>query len=213
MKPTAKKTATLRTAQPAAAETTSRALAPVQQLIADEVADMLVNGGDPHITDLLMSAAAHHQFWRWANARYGPQEQEEIKDSVAKRAHGQFEKLKSDMIVAWRESHRAPKTKPEPKTVTERIRAGVVETLRHRFEVFLTEGTPEEQRLLLDTLVDHESSNHGRDAFGELALGCAFESALGKVEREWLKVPSSMRDQVVQYIACLEVASAKESAS
>jgi hypothetical protein len=183
-------------------ETLSRALAPAQQFIADEVADMLVNGGAEEFTDLLISAAARHAFWRWASSLHGPQEQDRIKKAVADLGYRRFQDLKTEMIAAWREQRRAPKetARPEPKTVAERIRANILGDLRRAFWRFLTEATPEECRLMLDVLRDHESANHGRCAFDELPLGRAFDYVLGKAAPDWVKVPEEIRGQVDSYI-------------
>jgi hypothetical protein len=202
------------TEKPAAAPPAARELAPAQQLIADEVADMLANGGDSRITDLLISAVAHHQRWRWAVGLYGTQDRNQVKLAVDDIGGRDVQELKADLIVAWRENHRAPKSaRLEPKTVTERIRARVLDELRGRFEEFMTRGTPEECLLLSEILLNHESCTRGRDAFDELALGQAFACAIGKVSPDWVMVPESIRTQVKAYIQCLKAAEDRRSAA
>lgn len=144
-------------------------LAPIQKLIADEVAHLLADGEDTSGARLLIAAAAHH--WRW---RMGS---ETGTGNVVQR-------WERELMMAWREGDldRRLHIAPEPAssdTVTRRIRAGVITELICRFQRFLVNGTPEEHRLLAEILTTHDSCNRGRDSSdGELVLAEAFEMAL-----------------------------------
>jgi hypothetical protein len=184
-------------------------LAPIQQLMCDLVSDMLINGGDPRLTDQLIIILNKHKWWLWALQVHGREATEKIAAAV-KEAPGryQFNEWREDLHAAWRETRKAPPAeRPVPSSAIERIRFSMIERLREQFESFLIGGTPEEQWTLWDTLVTHENGNRGRDNFQEFPLAGAFEAALGQVEHDWIKVPQSLRKTVLSYLECLEEAS------
>ncbi|MDR3739310.1 MAG: hypothetical protein P4L40_09855 [Terracidiphilus sp.] len=192
-------------------ERPTRDLAPVQQLIADEVGYMLVHGGHEQDTQLLVLIAFRNMWQRYYD-NLGPLNETpaETRKRVGDLAGRDYPESIAELRMEWKRN-RAAKAEDtiEPKTATECIRANVIDTLQCRFEDFVVQGTPEEHRLMLDILQDREA-NGWRDNSNELSLGKAFDYALGKSAPDWVKVPSEMRKQVEQYIKCLEAAEMKD---
>jgi hypothetical protein len=185
-------------------------IAPIQQLIADEIADLLVNGGCADAVDSLLMTAGYHMAWRLAVELCGPGEQQQIDKAVEDRSDDHYDEWKADLMAELkRNRNTAPEARVEPNTATERIHRRVIEELRGRFEGFLTEGTPEEHMILSEVLSTHEGINHGRDSFGELPLGHAMEEALDKHTGDFLRVPHQFEKQVERYIECLRAADCK----
>lgn len=192
----------IRQQKPTATAVELRALAPIQQLVADLVADMLVNGSHRKIIDQLLTAAIRHQFWRrW------PEDVEEQFPDLFNKPPVLLNDWRDDLHAVWRETRKAPATeKPAPSTAADRIRFSIIETLRGQFDDFLTEGTPEEWWTMWDMLVTHHSTNLGSDNANEFPLAGAFEAALGEIRHIWIKVPESLRKRVLTYVECLEEA-------
>jgi hypothetical protein len=190
----------------------ARELAPIQNLIADEVADLLVNGGCADAVENLLMAAGCHSVWRWAVNQLGPDKQEEIAKIVTDRGGRSYDEWYADLTVEWKRNRKAaPDAKVEPKTAANRIRRLRMDELRERFESFLTHSTPEEQTILSDVLLIQESTTRGlsRDCFDELPLGTAMEETLDKYTGDFLRVPHRFEKQVQQYIECLRATGGK----
>jgi len=120
---------------------TQRELTPIQELITDEVADMLMHGGNPEYTTQLIAAAAYHKTWRFATTLYDPQEQEEIQKLISDLGPGEVAQWQGEMLEVWCADRRPTKRdKPRPQTVKDRIRAAVVDQLRSCFSNFLING-------------------------------------------------------------------------
>ena len=199
--------------RPAVNPTNPRELAPIQQLIADEISDLLVHGGHADSVWHLLRAAGCHTVWRWAANVYGPDEQREVDRFVREQSKAKLDGWKADLAAEWKRNRKAaPNAKVEPQTAAERIRGGFMDELCRRFESFLTAGTPEEHMILNEVLLTHESSSNVRDSFDELPLGMAMEDVLGKYAGEFLRVPHRFEKQVEQFIECLRVAKCKEVA-
>ncbi len=199
--------------KPVAKATKPRELAPIQQLIADEIADLIVHGGcDAAVSNLLL-AVGSHSVWRWATDLFDdPDEQEKVEEIVADRGGRNCEGWRVALVAEWaRNRNFAPADKIEPKTASERIRGRIMDELRDRFETFLTQSTPEEQMILTEVFTDQKGGTRGltRDNFDELPLGMAMEYALNKYTGEFLRVPSRFEKQVLQYIDCLRAAECK----
>jgi hypothetical protein len=208
MKTTKTKTVSIK---PVAKSSKPRELAPIQQLISDEIADLLVHGGCASAVDSLLMAAGSHSAWRWAMGLFDPK-QEEIEGIVKNRGGRYCEEWKNELTSEWkRNSKAATADKVEPKTATERIHARIMDELRAHFEAFLTESTPEEQMILTEVLMDQKSNNRAltRDGFDQLPLGMAMEYALDKYTGEFLRVPYRLEKRVSQYIDCLMAADCK----
>lgn len=187
------------------AKASRRELAPLQQLICDEIADMIVNGGNNHFTAMMITAAAHHKWWRWSNG-IGEQGEESSK-TIHKLGPRTAEEWQTKMADVWRANRKtAPERKTQPTTATERIRACVIDTPQGLLDRFLSDATPEEKYLMVDILIDHQSANCGSDTFDEMPLARAFEYALEGTAPEYVRVPSSMREQVARYVECLRAA-------
>jgi hypothetical protein len=186
-----------------------RELAPIQQLIADEISDLLVHCGCADAVENLLMAAGCHSVWRWAVNLFGPDEQENIGATVMDRGEANSDEWYADLTAEWKRNRKAaPDGTVEPKTATKGNRGSYMDELRERFESFLTESTPEEQMILSDGLLAQHSTNRGlgRDSFNELPLGIAMEEALDKYTGDFLRVPHQFEKQVQQYIDCLRAA-------
>jgi hypothetical protein len=195
----------------APAKAATRELTPIQQLIADEVAEMLVHGGHKDDTAGLIFAALQNMHQRFYDNLSLPHETpEELRKNVEDLARRDYPDWIAEMRMEWNRNRTAKaEDKVEPKTATECIRANVIDDLRDQFRHFLTEGTPEEHRLMLEILRDQEGSAR-RGVLNELPLGQAFDYALGNSAPEWVKVPNGMREQVDKYIECLRAADMKD---
>jgi hypothetical protein len=189
-----------------------RPLAQIQQLIADEVAHILVSGGHPEVTDLLLKTAYKHHQWRWAVYQYdGDDQLIELHMKGALDAPGpNFESWRDDLRAAWRAMKKTPPAELPMDTATQRVRNSQIERLRESFESFLVHATPEETWLLWDALTTHESHNLNCDNFEELPLAYAFETALANGCQDFLRVPESMRKTVKAYIAALQKAEIRD---
>lgn len=183
----------------------ARPLAPIQELLADELADILVNGGHRKITDALLRTAYRHYQWRWAVNVYGAENTEKI-EAIMKEplVDKRFDSWRDDLLVAWRETRKTPPPEQPIATASQRVRNSWIERLGHQFDIFLSDGTPEEIVLLWDTLTTHESRTRGRSNFDELTLAEAFEDVLANNINGFLRVPNEMREAVLDYIHWLE---------
>jgi hypothetical protein len=198
-----------RVIRPVAKPPAQEELTPIQQLIADEIGELIMRGGAMEDVDsILWSAVACMERRRLETLRIGEKERDEM---ITKRVRADFDRMKAELVLSWRGASRPgkPGAQTQSNAAHLRIRAMVIETLRERFECFLSEGTPEEHRLMSDILIDHESSNRGRNAFDELPLGRAFEYQVQAYARDYVRVPGSMREQVEQYIECLKAVDSK----
>jgi hypothetical protein len=189
-----------------------RELAPIQQFIADAVAHLIVNGGHDDDLDSILWHAIAHEWQRTTN--YLVDEPQKAREGAEKRAGNVHQEYKAELLMAIRQNRKAtPAETIEPKTATERIRANLIDTLSYKFEEFLRDATPEERYLMLEILMDHDSGNHGSDAFDELPLARAFDYALGIAAPEYVKVPYTMRKTVEAYIEALKAANVKDKAA
>lgn len=189
----------------------TRELTPLQQLIADEIADILVHGGYHETVQSLIWCAAAHKTWRWAKNNYGESEQSTI-DDLMTECPRQFDNWLEELTAEWRRNRQVPAVeRVAPKTAADRIRARFMDELRERMATFMVESTPEEQHVMLDILTTHESSNRGRSALDKMPLGAAIQDVLGEGWPDWVRVPRSMSNQVESYIACLKAAERKSA--
>jgi hypothetical protein len=181
---------------PTPAPTPGRQLSPLQILIIDELADLLLYGGHDEDTIRMLSAAAGHMVRRGERHSEGfIPEAIEIDVNIWKR------KLPT---IQSRARATAPPTEPTVNTVKERARATVLERLRKHLLEFTARSTPEEARFMLSVLEYHEGSCHGRDNFDELVIADAFEAEIRRGEfYDFVRVPSGMKRQVEKYIECL----------
>ena len=91
----------------------------------------------------------------------------------------------------------------EAKTVTERIRVNTRESVTGYFDEFMKRASFEEQVLLLNVLVYHESrSLSAENTIAENYLASAFETEIGRNVCH-LSVPEYMVDDVENYIKAL----------
>jgi hypothetical protein len=197
-------------ASPAEAQPKPRELAPIQQFIADEVADMLIRGADKgdDLDSLLWVALANSKRRFLFNYEADKQKvEQQVRDTTL----ADFKGHQAELLIAIHQNQLAPPAdKVEPKTATARIRARLLETLRDNFEAFLHHGTPEERQIMHEVLISHSSVNKGSDNFDELPLAKAFDEEIGKGSREYIRVPSAMREQVNCYVECLVAANARD---
>ena len=191
--------------------TAPRPLAPVQQFIADEIADLLVNGGHNESIENLIWTACHHAAHRWLSNLYGPEETDKIEVHLKKFAQRDFENHKADLLTAIKQNRRATREeRAEPKLAAERIRARVLDILRGHFDSFLVRATPEECWIMRDIMVTHESTTHGREEFNELPLAGAIEGVIEHSVSTYMRVPECMQKHVQNYIDALKAADVRD---
>jgi hypothetical protein len=188
-----------------AAGAPERKLTPLQQQIANDIGDLLVNGGDNKTAELLIRCAQEHSFKRRAREVWGESEKE-AQDFVAKCRLDTNLDL-AELKLEWHRNRTA--TAPEklnPKSASDRIRAAFLETLREQQITFANNASPEEVSVMIEILQIHESSNRGPYYFEEMPLGMAIENTMGEYHGNWLRVPNKLEDQVKAYINRLRAA-------
>ncbi|HWQ52091.1 MAG TPA: hypothetical protein VN442_00300 [Bryobacteraceae bacterium] len=181
---------------------TPRELSPAQQIICDEIADMLTHGGrEDDISNMLYNVLSH----KWNRATEGIYDDEKKRDqAVSEFVDRDIRDYDVELKAEWKRNRRAKPEAADPKTVTDRIRQGIMDELRDTFESFLRHGTPEEHRFLRDVLVIHEGVNRGpHPGVVELALGEAFMTELEGDASHYIKVPMRLAEQVAKYAECL----------
>jgi hypothetical protein len=194
--------------QPAKKAAPSRELLPVQQLIADEVADMLVHGGHESDIESLIFAALghlHSRTYLQIHHKLGQWNDMECRDLAEPLIIRHAPEWKADLSAAWVENLRA-EPRPEPADVVGLLRERVMDRLRTEFEEFLTHGSPEDHRLMVDVL-NGVSNNSLRDASHAVTLGEEFNFQLG-LNRGYLMVPGRLRRPVEEYIESLKAGAA-----
>jgi hypothetical protein len=183
-------------------------LTPIQQLIADEIGDMIARGGErADVDSVLWHALASMK--RRELQRFGSTKGKECEAEVTKDVNASFDRRKAELVLSWKQNNQSePGPDHTSHAIAHRIRAAILERLQYTFDKFLGRGTPEEHRLLLEILQDHEGCNLGPESSAELALGYAFEYQLESEQREYVRVPRHLRGQVDKYLACLIAADA-----
>lgn len=187
---------TVKTTQPTAPA--KRELMPIQQLIADEVSDMLLHGGHSGDIESLLFAALGHYYFRMFLAtagRSGQWEDAECRESAETCVIKSLPTWKNKLTSAWVENLRTT-PKPTPIDVVGRIRAGVMDDLRDAFGEFLSQGSPEDHRLLL-LILQRVNESSLRDREGTVALATVFAEQLGTTA--YIQVPERIREEVEQY--------------
>jgi hypothetical protein len=186
---------------PAAAHAPAKPeLMPIQQLICDEVADMLIHGGHQSDVESLILAALGHMHMRkylQVDHKSGQWNDSECRESAEKLIIRDAEKWKADLACAWVENLRAT-PRPEPIDVVGRIRERVIDELRALFEGFLTEASPEDHTLMREILT-YLDGNVFRDDGPRVALAEEFDIQIGRAWN-YLKVPERILEDVRQYI-------------
>lgn len=176
-------------------------LTPAQQLVADEVADILVHGGHCEDTSDLVDAVLRHQYRR----RFGRIATKENVDNFLKTNLPDFlDKLQAD----WSHNARAKDgERTPPATALDRIRRKAIGQLRYAFESFVAEATPEEHRILTDIFAWCDSEGpHDRTAVDDLPLASALEHALHGTKADYVRLPHAFRELVDPYINTLMAA-------
>jgi hypothetical protein len=171
------------------------------ELIVDAVTAMLTRGGHRNDVDMLLRAAMAHTRRRTYDSFDA--DESVASDAAAKFISTHYEDWRQDLVTVWRKNKLNPVPVLEPKSITDRIRANVRETLAGMFEEFLAVSSPEEQRFFLDVLRSFSSRNHpaeGGDS--ELFIATAFENELGR-DRCHIQVPERMVDRVQAYVDAL----------
>jgi hypothetical protein len=114
-------------------------LMPIQQLVCDEVADMLVHGGHANDIEFLILGALGHMHMRnylQIHDKPGQWNDGECRESPEKCTIRDADEWKADLACAWVENLRAT-PRPEPIDVVGRIRERVIDELHGLFESFI----------------------------------------------------------------------------
>lgn len=174
----------------------------IQELVCDMVGDMLLHGGTKDAVNSILYGAMEHYVRRTFSAFGDPIDANTRVDTFIRQNHREWE---TELMVAWKQNQAAPKeTRPEPKTVTERVREAVREELEGRLEDFMRLASPEETRLLRDVLVDWDSNATGAaNGWAEVFLATAFMYQVGENAR-YVRVPYEMIGKVEKYIEALK---------
>lgn len=201
--------------RPQSAETGSIAqsppLSPVQELVCDEVADVLLYGRHPDSVDHLLHLAAsqasnrYHSEGRFADQPHTSDDIRRIAGLATRFRHD----WQSALISDWAKNRLTPPAQqPQPATVTGRIRQSIIERTRFQVEVFMAMSIPEEKALLLDILTTHEMGTSGPRSMDELMLAEAFQYVIDRhTITKFVRVPHEHRALVDDYLALLAKAS------
>jgi len=176
-------------------------LTKAQQLVCDEVAELLFQGGREEDLNALLSAALGSALWR-STSRTKCFSEADIEDAVLR----DLAEYRLDIIAGWRRNERAPETPKldSARAVAERIGARVLNELREYFTRFAEDASPTDRRLLHDVLFDWDMVSHGGTSLGgTVDLGEAFARQLG-AETTYLEVPARHMEDVAQYARLLQ---------
>ena len=179
-------------------------LMPIQQLICDEVADMLIHGGhERDIESLIFAALGHLHFRKQLNLYDNTDQQHSPKcrEKAETRAARDAANWKAELQAAWVQNLRCI-PRPEPTDAVGCIREHVIDELRSYFESFLVNGLPEDHRLLRDVLGFLEGNIFRADAARCVPLAEEFSFQLGE-SRGYLQVPKHIRENVETYVESL----------
>jgi hypothetical protein len=186
-------------------------LSRTHELIVDAVTTMLSSGGHPGDVDSLLYAAMAHTRRRTYGGA-GLDDQKELDKRVSDFVHDKREDWKHDLVAAWRKNKREETGAFEPKSITDRIRFNVRESLIGEFDSFMGDASPEEQRFMLGVFNGYFSNHHPAEhGSAELFIAQAFEYQLGR-DHCYLRVPEHMVDQVQKYVDALRAIEDKEVA-
>ncbi len=177
----------------------------IAEIICDQVADLLTHGGHQDaVRWLILAALGHYERKRFGQWVDNPAELEKHVDEMLRR---DLPDAHAELRMYWKQNQRKPATRPEPKTITDQIRANVIGRVREEFDAFLCDATPEEHRLMYEILTTWRSSTHGTMNRGtEVTLGLAFSDQLDSPTRSYIKVPEKLVEQVEKYVQCLMAA-------
>lgn len=166
------------------------------ELIVDAVADMLTHGGASSDVDALITAAMRH--------RWGATSTDDDEDYMGEFIRKTFEQWKSELTVYWGRNLRGQPGSFEAKTITDRIRENVRESLWDKFRKFIDCASPEEQHIMNEMLAlwDPAAGAYLRD--DDIRLGYAFQCVLGNYnETTMIKVPKRLLNKVQEYVDAL----------
>ena len=182
-----------------------------QEKIADAIGELIVSGGTRRNLDLLCRIAADHEARRvYSKLVDKPAELERY---VTERATSLAPQWYDELAAARANRQHLPlDIHPDPKTVTDLIRAQKRERLASEFENFLTGALPEEIDLMWHILTSWESQRFAwGDGFEAIYLANAFELQIQR-RREYVRVPPHLIKDVESYIkALLKAQPAKET--
>jgi hypothetical protein len=183
------------------------------EMIIDAVADLLTHGGHADDANSLICASISHIERRAYEKGIGIKDQKVISEAISHAIHEFHGEWKTDLAIGWRKNRR-PETPPAfaAPTITGRIRANSRERMDDLLLKFAGSAAPEEQHLMIEILQvwDSVQSITPLRANGEIFLGEAFYATLGK-DAAFIKVPSSMVDQVQKYVDALQAIENKEA--
>jgi len=199
---------------PAAAKTAPESTVParrrlteISDVIADEISDMLVHGGDSKETNRLIDMALRHMHRRFSALLTNIMDEQERQKYTEQLVNRDFPEWRAQLTLEWKRNERMPaEVRPKPATISEQIREAAREQAREGFDTFLVRVTPEEMRLMAEILGWYESYATSAATLNKVPLAEAFSILIDT--RGYISVPERMEEQVKAYVACLKAADA-----
>ncbi len=190
-------------ATPAQADTTKPKafLNGTQERLADLIGEMIISGGTRGNLLTLVEIALDHEGRRFytplMTTKPAAQLEKDVSDHIERHASKWY-----DNLAAARASRKElpEEVRPEPKTISDTIRANRRELLEERFKDFMGDANPEEITFLGEVLSWHTSmhSTWG-NGYESLYIANAFELEIGR-NREYVRTPPHLTEAVEEYI-------------
>jgi hypothetical protein len=174
-----------------------------QAVLADMFGELLTTGGAPEdVENAVYAGLCHH-----ARKIFGPLTKDfrKLEKDVTEWADKHLQGWLDNLAVARAQRPQLPEdARPEPKTVSDRIREAARQTVEEYLREFAAQGSPEDMRLMLAVMEIWESSHASwmQELYRESPLAEAFAYALGANET-YVKVPRRIVDHVESYVASL----------
>ncbi len=177
-----------------------RELSPIQEVLCDLTSDVLLNGARREETELLVKALLMHQ-WHLNFGDY-PRDPAKALEAAVTHAQRGHDATYNDLVAAWPKKA-VPQDEPVPKTISQAIRCQTRDSVRHGFEDFMGNASPEELILMRNIFQERDSYHYMADGnpVQEIYLAAAFESATGSWGTTHVKIPSKMVPLIEQLVA------------
>ena len=174
-----------------------------QELFADIIGELIISGGTRRNLNALCRIAADHKSRRFYN-RFSIKDLDQIDKGITADVE-RWAAIWYDELAAARAS--GPKLpaaiRPEPKNVSDLVRAQKRKEVESYFKDFLAGAAPEEIQFMWQLMADWASiHSHWSSGYEEMYLANAFELQLGR-DREYVRVPPHLTDDVTEYIRAL----------
>lgn len=191
-------------------------LTDLQRMIADEAADLALNGGSPVVVEMFITALARHQEYRWYVHVFDEEEaKRRIVEERMKRYDRHAAEWTTELQALWQQRRKA-RQEPisedaAPTAATQRFRNSVIEELREYFARFLTESNPSERDFILGALRLREGNGFPMD-FESMPIAEILDSELNLQTREFIRVPYRLRKAMEAHLELLLKADKCEAA-